>query len=993
MFSRLMVIGSALILSACVGEIPDSAEGNNTSSSVPEDIPTTWQHCASEGETCTFIGETLVRFGAGDNWSTIIATGSATCEHATFEAPINSALNTCQVASDVKLITDPDEGATPVTPFTPTHGLYTQIGTDEPWLDVLNSGKLHPLSSQTTLGVVGSKIDVNNALVEVGPYANNNPITQGTQLHTVANANIDHGAVAQWSRWYQEDGNTQVFRLFKGEENVQDERTLAARTEVFNPTELTFRQAGIWQEFVGRFTILKAEGCGFEHMCSLIQTKGNNTDYWSVMLLLDGDANLWFQPRRGDAHIIARNMKGKAIDLRIRDNGLDYEMYMDGILQGTGQWERTAEIGFRWGIFIGASEVVNDVMIFVTGAHVFSSVPPEGYIFAANANNEVVITGEMDIAYGANGEFNYLYNQSNNVICDNNNFGDPLPGTVKQCFTRTSSDTSAPAGFTFIANEGETFNVTGTMDIAFGANGEFNYLYNQYCDDACSHLTLQCHRANFKDPIPGVAKKCYYKAVPATAGPSGYRASANENETVTVIGNVNIAYGANGQFKYLRGQTADALCNNTTFGGDPIPLTPKQCFVEPINDNAAVTPPQEPSAPIEITNGIKHPGMMSSIAQLNLLKKRYAQDDATTVALVGDLFDRIDRNGIRIRNPALENPEAGGRESIYCGSYNKGLDGTTKIVACDWPVEDGIDAYTFALLGYITGSEQYTARALQYMESWTNPDNFKGFDTRGSNAALQHGWVIPWYANAAEILRYTYAGWKPSHTTAMNRFIDRMLPLTIDDMQGAPNNWLHARIEAHISAAIWLSDANMLQTALNRWKTHTRSYIYINADNGVPVMPKSSKIFAKGGKAWDTNVYKQGLTLETCRDLNHQDLGLRSIFNSLVMAETQGLDILSGNDNRERLIAALKIIPRWTQSLDPHPDGICKNPVVIQGNDNTGRKLADEKVRYPYPLAYSYLHTQSEPLTLAKKDIDLSRAVSAARWVRKWEALLASSLP
>lgn len=27
------------------------------------------------------------------------------------------------------------------------------------------------------------------------------------------------------------------------------------------------------------------------------------------------------------------------------------------------------------------------------------------------------------------------------------------------------------------------------------------------------------------------------------------------------------------------------------------------------------------------------------------------------------------------------------------------------------------------------------------------------------------------------------------------------------------------------------------------------------------------------------------------------------------------------------------------------------------------------------------------------KDIDLSRAVSAARWVRKWEALLASSLP
>ena len=56
-----------------------------------------------------------------------------------------------------------------------------------------------------------------------------------------------------------------------------------------------------------------------------------------------------------------------------------------------------------------------------------------------------MISGTQDIAYGANGDFNYLYNQTSNVTCNNSNFGDPIPGTVKHCFVKESETTTPPS--------------------------------------------------------------------------------------------------------------------------------------------------------------------------------------------------------------------------------------------------------------------------------------------------------------------------------------------------------------------------------------------------------------------------------------------------------------------------------------------------------------------------------------------------------------------
>lgn len=251
--------------------------------------------------------------------------------------------------------------------------LYTQLGDDPSWQTVKDSDALRPHHTNTTKGYKGSKIDVNNALVEVGPYANNPIIQDNLAIHTVGHASIRRDQFERWTRWYQEDGNTQVFRLFKGEENLRNKRENAARIESFSTKDKWAPAEGVWREWAGRFTIIKSAGCALPHMCSIFQAKGNNVDHWSVMIRLDEHGNIWYVPRKeqpeigNKKYIVAKNMNGKGFDVRVRDNGMDYEVYIDNKKVGFGQWERTEEIGFRWGIYVGRSEVTDDIMLFASG--------------------------------------------------------------------------------------------------------------------------------------------------------------------------------------------------------------------------------------------------------------------------------------------------------------------------------------------------------------------------------------------------------------------------------------------------------------------------------------------------------------------------------------------------------------------------------------------------------------------------------------------------
>ncbi len=376
---------------------------------------------------------------------------------------------------------------------------------------------------------------------------------------------------------------------------------------------------------------------------------------------------------------------------------------------------------------------------------------------------------------------------------------------------------------------------------------------------------------------------------------------------------------------------------------------------------------------------------MTTLDDLNFIKSKIEQSAQPWAGEFERLKAKISRAGMTLHNPAAQN-NVGGGKLIYCGGYNKSKDGVNTVVACNWPVEDGIDAYTLALVGYLSGDEAYSNDALRYLRSWANPANFAGFDPAGSNAKLQAGWTIPWYANTAEILRYTYSEWKDSDRIAVTGLLNRLLPDVIKDSEGAPNNWLHSRIEAHMAAAIFFDDRAMFYKAISRWKEHTRSYIYIASDGAGPVLPKSSQAGSRGAANWSTPKFFPGQTMETCRDLNHQGLGMRSIFNSLAMTVNQGEDILTDTDNRERLIAFLTTQPRWALSKQDHPDGVCNNPIIVTPG-NPPDYLRNTAAYAGYPIAYKILSSSSQPLKAAKDHIEKDGPITASKWVTKWETL------
>jgi hypothetical protein len=235
--------------------------------------------------------------------------------------------------------------------------LFTQRGDDPTFAEVMKSGKL-PRGANSTKGVTGSTIRVNRKLIEQTREAKRS-IPEAIRIHTLGNSMIPRRDFEKWSRWYQEDGSTQVFRLFEGETNVRNDRDLAARVEAFSSLKW---KRGEWHEWSGTYTIIKPHGA------AIFQAKNGGKPNWAVQLTMNRNGDVSFSPRRKPSVVIAKNMTGKPFHIRVRDNGHDFEVFLDGKQVGKGSWPRPeGETGFRWGMYLGGNEVKNDAMIFVSG--------------------------------------------------------------------------------------------------------------------------------------------------------------------------------------------------------------------------------------------------------------------------------------------------------------------------------------------------------------------------------------------------------------------------------------------------------------------------------------------------------------------------------------------------------------------------------------------------------------------------------------------------
>jgi alpha-L-rhamnosidase len=125
-----------------------------------------------------------------------------------------------------------------------------------------------------------------------------------------------------------------------------------------------------------------------------------------------------------------------------------------------------------------------------------------------------------------------------------------------------------PTGFTKCAAENGTCSVTGTEEVAFGANGIYTY--------ATESASVACTAAVFGDPDYGVVKSCY--TGPVTTGPSGTTYCGPENNLCSFFGTETVYFGAGSDWT-SKSITGGTPCTDAIFE-DPDYGTVKACYVE-----------------------------------------------------------------------------------------------------------------------------------------------------------------------------------------------------------------------------------------------------------------------------------------------------------------------------------------------------------------------------------------------------------------------------
>lgn len=125
--------------------------------------------------------------------------------------------------------------------------------------------------------------------------------------------------------------------------------------------------------------------------------------------------------------------------------------------------------------------------------------PAGGWTKCANQNGTCSAAAGQPVEYGAFGAFTSTV-ATGDTPCNDAEFGDPIPGESKACYTATGG----PAGYAVnCSDEAGTCTFAGRQTVAYGARGTF--VYRAFTGSSA------CTTAAFggTDPLPGVRKSCY----------------------------------------------------------------------------------------------------------------------------------------------------------------------------------------------------------------------------------------------------------------------------------------------------------------------------------------------------------------------------------------------------------------------------------------------------------------------------------------------------
>jgi hypothetical protein len=301
------------------------------------------------------------------------------------------------------------------------------------------------------------------------------------------------------------------------------------------------------------------------------------------------------------------------------------------------------------------------------------------------------------------------------------------------------------------------------------------------------------------------------------------------------------------------------------------------------------------------TSGFVHPGILDDKAQLDFVKAKIAAGaepwKSAFEAASGSNYGSLSYVASPVAN-------------VECGPYSN------PDVGCSAEKDDATAAYTHALLWYFTGNAAHAQTAIGIMNAWSSTVK----EHTNSNAPLQSAWVAEVFPRAAEIIRYTGAGWSASDAAAFETMLKNVYLPEVVDGSSSNGNWELSMSEATMNIGVFLDDAATFQKGVALWRGRVPAYVYMTTDGATPVQPPKETLSASSlASFWyGQTTLVDGVAQETCRDLGHVQYGLAAMINAAETARIQGVDLYS--EQAARIAAALEFhaqfldgaaVPSW----------------------------------------------------------------------------------
>ena len=262
----------------------------------------------------------------------------------------------------------------------------------DPRWSVLSSGISRPQTNEErnalkeavedgTIDTRGTRIDVNNSDVERTSTGTRSPMSNSKlRWHNPFSTGFDNPTS---SRWYQKDGNTQVFRVFPGDENLATSREGAGRSEAFAPNDGIRFNDNKTMTFSARYRVHAHNGSkDVKIYQSKATAEGGFDPAWGVALWVEADGDVVIVKRRQRksdwVKIDTGKNVGDSFNFRVTDDGRNYKVFIDNVEMADDSWDRgNLKSVSRWGAYVQGGEdgvldgLVSDAqIIFVSGARV-----------------------------------------------------------------------------------------------------------------------------------------------------------------------------------------------------------------------------------------------------------------------------------------------------------------------------------------------------------------------------------------------------------------------------------------------------------------------------------------------------------------------------------------------------------------------------------------------------------------------------------------------